>query len=163
MRLTILLAPLLLLVSPPAWTDGTVYRWKDASGQTHFSQTPPPSGGYDVMRPAPGGSSPPAAAPGAARKAAPPGNDQRAREQRFVEEAEAARRAKAEAQKKERTAKLERAEKCKTARELAQFLEERTARRLVIMADDGNYARMDEDEFLKQLDAAKQEVATHCS
>lgn len=48
------------------------------------------------------------------------------------------------------------------ARERVSFLEERTARRLVTKAEDGNYARVPEDEFLKRLEAAKKDVAGNC-
>jgi ATPase subunit of ABC transporter with duplicated ATPase domains len=161
MRLPIWLASLSLALSLPiAAADSTVYRWKDASGQTHFTQTPPPSGSYDVMRGM--HASPSAPAPAANADAAGAAADQRSREQRFIEQAEAARKAKAEAKEKERVAKAEKEQRCKAAQEAAQFLEERTARRLVTMADDGNYARMDEDDFLKRLDAAKKDVATYC-
>ena len=87
---------------------------------------------------------------------------QRTRDRRFSEEAEAARKAKAEAKEKEKVAKADKDKRCSAARELAQFLEERTAHRLVTKADDGNYGRMDEDEFMKRLDAAKKDVATNC-
>lgn len=166
MRLTIGLASLLLAVSLPVWADATVYRWKDASGQVHFSQTPPTSGNYDVMRGAraapitpPSSTQAAPAAPDAATTAAA---DQRTRDRRFIEEAEAARKAKAEAKEKEKVAKADKDKRCSAARELAQFLEERTAHRLVTKADDGNYGRMDEDEFMKRLDAAKKDVATNC-
>ncbi|MGH8517834.1 MAG: DUF4124 domain-containing protein [Panacagrimonas sp.] len=157
------LASLLLAVSLPGWTQVTVYRWKDAAGQTHFSQTPPTSGNYDVMRGASLSTTPaPSASAPAAANTSTAANDQRARDQRFLEEAEAARKAKAETKEKEKVAKADKDKRCATARELAQFLEERTARRLVTKADDGNYARMDEDEFLKRLDAAKKDVAANC-
>lgn len=162
MRLLFWITPLLLATSLPAWTQATVYRWKDASGQTHFSQTPPASGTYDVMRGARSVPAPAPAAPEPATGTSTAATDQRTREQRFIEEAEAARKAKAEAKEKEKLAQAEREQRCKSAQELARFLEERTARRLVTMADDGNYARMDEDEFLKRLDAAKKDVAANC-
>jgi len=41
-KLPILLATLLLFV--PVLASAQVYKWTDASGTTHFSQTPPPKG-----------------------------------------------------------------------------------------------------------------------
>lgn len=163
MKLPFWFAPLLLVVSIPAAWSQTVYRWKDAAGQTHYGQTPPTNGAYDVMH---GGrattvtsTTPGAPATGGSSAAV----DQRAREQKFIEDAEAERKAKADAKEKEKTAKAEKDQRCKAAREMAQWLEERTARRLVTKSDDGNYGRMDEDEFMKKLDAAKKDEATNCS
>lgn len=31
-------------------TAGEVYQWKDANGVTHYSQTPPPSGAYQLRQ-----------------------------------------------------------------------------------------------------------------
>lgn len=39
----------LLAAAAPASADD-VYQWKDASGVTHYSQTPPPSGSYTTRR-----------------------------------------------------------------------------------------------------------------
>ena len=36
------------LVSGPAFTQQKVYQWKDASGRTHYSSSPPASGAYSV-------------------------------------------------------------------------------------------------------------------
>lgn len=157
------LIALLLLPAFASAQEATVYRWVDASGQVHFAQVPPASGKYDVIQ----GHRAPAPTPGAesgtdSAAATERANDQRTRNQRFIEEAEARRKAEAEAKQKARTEKAEAEQKCAKARERVTFLEERTARRLATLADDGNYARMPEDEFLKRLDEAKQAVATDC-
>ena len=48
MKRSFWLAPLLLL-PVMALADATVYRWTDATGQVHFSQTPPGAGKqYDM-------------------------------------------------------------------------------------------------------------------
>jgi hypothetical protein len=143
-------APLLLAVSLPGWTEVTVYRWKDASGQSHFSQTPPTSGGYDVMRGNHGTVAAPAAGASAPASTSTAATDQRARDQRFIEEAEAARKAKAEAKEKEKTAKAEKEKRCSTAREHAKFMEE-------------SFAYVGGDDFLRRRDAALKDVATNCS
>lgn len=161
MRLSTWLAPL-LLVPALAAADGTVYRWTDANGQTHFSQTPPGAGKkYDMIQGRRAPSTTPASADGS--PAGPSPDDVRKNEQQFIQNAEAERKAKAEAKAKEKADREQAAAKCGQARERVTFLEERTARRLVTKADDGNYARMNEDEFMKRLDDAKRDVSTHCS
>lgn len=129
----------------PAWAD-TVYRWTDASGQVHFSQTPPTSGNYDVMQGARAAPRAPSAAASAAAE------DQRAREKRFLEEAEAARKAKAEAKEKEQTAKAEKDQRCKLVRETKHALEERHA-----------YVGMNAEEFTRRMEEIRKDEATHCS
>lgn len=150
---------LLLTGAVTAAESATVYRWVDAAGQVHFSQVPPTSGGYDMIQ---GGRSTPSPAATPAPGAAESGKAALTPEQRFLQEAEATRKAKADEKEKARKAKAEAELKCTEARQRATFLEERTARRLATIAEDGNYTRMPEDEFMKRLDAAKQDVATHC-
>ena len=129
----------------PAWAD-TVYRWTDASGQVHFSQTPPTSGHYDVMQGARATPSAPSAAASAAAE------DQRARDKRFLEEAEAARKAKAEAKEKEQTAKAEKDQRCKLVRETKHALEERHA-----------YVGMNVEEFTRRMEEIRKDEAAHCN
>lgn len=161
MRLSCWLAPILLLPAL-ALADAAVYRWTDASGQVHFSQTPPPVGNqYDVIQGTKAQTATPAG--GGSSGAGPAPNEIRSREQQFIQNAEAERKAKSEAKAKEKEAREQAKLKCGAARERVSFLEERTGRRLVTKADDGNYARMPEDEFLKRLDAAKKEVSDNCS
>ena len=83
-------------------------------------------------------------------------------EMHFLERAQAEREAKEKAKAAEKQAKLKAERQCKQARERHQFLEERTARRLVVKADDGNYARLEEDEFLKRLNDAQQAIDQYC-
>ncbi|TDU28056.1 uncharacterized protein DUF4124 [Panacagrimonas perspica] len=160
MKRSFWLAPLLLL-PVMALADATVYRWTDATGQVHFSQTPPGAGKqYDMIQGKRAASTTPTGDD--ATPAGPSAEDVRAREKQFIEKAEADRRAKNEAREKEKVAREESVRKCTAARDRVSFLEERTARRLVTKADDGNYARVPEDEFLKRLDAAKKDVADNC-
>lgn len=163
MRLSFWLVPILLL---PALTlaDSTVYRWTDAAGQLHFSQTPPAVGNkYEIIQGRRAASITPAVAADNSGGAGPTSDEVRTREQEFIKNAEAERNAKSEAKAKEKAAREQAKAKCSAARERVTFLEERTSRRLVTMAEDGNYARMPEDEFLKRLDAAKKEVSDNCT
>ena len=58
-----LLACSLALASSAAIAADAVYKWKDANGQSHYSQSPPPSGTkYETINPIGGPSSAPAAA-----------------------------------------------------------------------------------------------------
>jgi hypothetical protein len=155
-RATLPLAASLLTASlPSAWADSPVYRWKDASGQVHYSQTPPTSGSYDVMqgtRAAPA-TPPPAtpATPASPSQAATAAAEQRTRDQRFLEEAEAARKAKAEAKAKEKAAKADKDQRCKLAQETANALKERHA-----------YVGMNVEEFTRRMDELRQDMETHC-
>lgn len=149
----------MICLPPLALAETTAYRWVDGAGQVHFSQVPPASGKYDVIR------SSGAAAPSAAT--APSSTDGssagvNAETQRFIEEAEAARAAKTEAKAKAKEEKATAEKNCVEARTRHQFLEERTARRLVAPSADGNLERMPEDEFLKRLGAAQTEIDKHC-
>ncbi len=160
MKSSFWLAPLVLL-PVLALADANVYRWTDASGQVHFSQTPPGAGKpYDVIQGKRAASTTPLGDDGA--PAGPSADEIRSREKQFIENAEADRRAKNEAREKEKAAREQALQKCTAARERVSFLEERTARRLVTKAEDGNYARVPEDEFLKRLEAAKKDVAGNC-
>ncbi len=161
MRLSSWLAPMLFLPAL-AFADSSVYRWTDAAGQVNFSQTPPPIGiKYDLIQGGKVASTTPSAAGGASSRGRS-ADETHAREQEFIKNAEAERKAKNEAKEKEKAAKAESLVKCAAARERATFLEEHTARGLITKADDGNYARVDEAEFRKQLDSAKKDVATNC-
>ena len=44
-------APALALVFAAAAAQGQTYKWKDAAGVTHYSDTPPPKGAAQVLRP----------------------------------------------------------------------------------------------------------------
>lgn len=161
------LAGLLMAVVLPLAAAGTstVYRWTDAEGQVHFSQVPPPEGTPHQIIQGPGRAAAPAAAPGddtASSSATAREEAQREQTRRFLERRDAENRARDEARSREREQKETAARQCQEAKERAQFLEERTARRLVIPAEDGNLARMEEDEFMRRLNQAKQDVASHC-
>lgn len=150
----------LLLLTGLAAAQGTVYRWVDKSGQTHYSQVPPGGRNYDVIQGKRAQTATPESRSDTAETEAVAA--QQTETQRFIKDAEAARKAKADDLAKTKQAKAEAKQKCAAARERATFLEERTGRRLVIKAEDGNMERMPEDEFLKRLDAAKKEISANC-
>lgn len=132
---------LMSLVALPA-AAGTVYKWKDASGQVHYTQTPPPEGA--VREPAQR-STQAAVQPGvtlsAPAPAAPPaqtGKPPEVKGAAAVETAEA------------------KAKRCSEARERVAFLEERTAYRLMIEQPDGSSSRMTEEEFQDRVAKARE-------
>ncbi|MDO9452740.1 MAG: DUF4124 domain-containing protein [Stagnimonas sp.] len=128
---------LLLSVAALPCAAGNVYKWKDASGQMHYSQTPPPAGSVSVqpqaqvqpgvtMTAPPAPPAPAATAKPADPKAAPP------------------------------ETKEAKAKRCTDSKERLAFLEERTARRLMIAQPDGSESRMTEEEFAQRVDQAKE-------
>ncbi|MGQ0698559.1 MAG: DUF4124 domain-containing protein [Panacagrimonas sp.] len=153
MKLPTLLAALLL--SSVAMADAKVYRWIDGNGQVHFGQVPPASGAYETLTTR---AVPPASQESAAADAKSTNEDTR----RFLEEADAANRAKAEQKAKAKEERQDAQRKCSEARERVTFLEERTARRLVTAGADGELERLPEDEFLRRLASAQRNVETYC-
>lgn len=124
-----------------------IYRWVDADGVVHFSQTPPEHGGYQKISP----QLPPATpAPGveALREDA----------QRFDQTNAQAK----QAREKMLQAKAEQAERCAKARERISFLEEKTAHRLFVTGPDGQPARMSDEQFQQTLADARAAAAKYC-
>lgn len=132
----------LVLLSLAAWPvlASPVYKWADAQGQVHYSQTPPPNGATAMQGPAslrpgvsvqaPASPSPKAAAPVAAANPA--------------ETAPAVE------------SKADQAKRCTEARQRVAYLEEKTARRLMVTQADGSEARMTEEEFEKRMAKARE-------
>lgn len=156
----VLIASLFVLVTSLAQTAAaaTVYRWVDASGQIHFGQVPPKGVRYDIIESH--GAARSVDSAGEAPASSGPSMDERT--QQFLQRREAENTAREEAKAKAKQEKETAQRKCREARDRATFLEERTARRLVVPAEDGNLARMEEDEFMQRLNAAKEQVDTHC-
>lgn len=141
MRRPRLLAPLLLstLLALPA-AAGTVYKWRDASGQMHYTQTPPPDGA--VREPAQR-SAQAQMQPGVTldAPAAPPSAPTAADSNTAAKPAETA---------------AAKAKRCTEARERLSFLEERTAYRLMIQQPDGSNSRMTEEEYQQRVSRARE-------
>lgn len=127
----------------------SVYRWKDASGQVHFSQSPPATGSYDVMN----GTQPTTVAPPGTTPQPTPGpfaaGEQKSRERKFIEEAQAARKARADVKARERSAKAEKDQRCAQAQERARIAQQ-------------GFERVGGNEFAKHYEEAKKDVATRC-
>lgn len=133
---------LLLLCSLPLAASAQIYKWTDANGQVHFSQNPPKDGNFqDVTPQLPvSGATSGGAAPAKRRQsaAATTTND-------------AALQAKADNE-----------ERCAKARERISFLQEKTAHRLLVTGDDGQPARMTDEQFDQQLQDAQDAASKYC-
>ena len=165
---------LLILMALPvlAMAQSTMYRWVDAQGRVHFSQTPPPSEKSEKIQQRGVGmpaesetvvtveaeAAPPAST--VATPEAPPTVDEI--NAKFLQDTEAANKAKAEAAAKNKLAKADAARKCQTARERMTRLDERTARRLATVDASGNVTRMDDDEFAKRKASAQKDIDSQC-
>lgn len=138
---------LLVALSAPLHAEAAIYRWVDANGELHFSQSPPPGVHYQRIDPQ---VPPPTSAP-AVRQLGPAAkrfDAQRAAEQRAREAALAT--------------KARQAEACAKARSRVSFLQEKTAHRLFVRTKDGQLARMTEPQFQQQLDAARAAEQANC-
>ncbi|ROH86539.1 DUF4124 domain-containing protein [Stagnimonas aquatica] len=132
---------LLLLAGLPLLAEATVYRWVDANGQVHYSQTPPAEVGAEPqhIRTVPASPSAPAAAPPQTKS--PPATAKPAAAEVDLEA---------------------RAKRCSEARERIAYLEAKTARRLGVEQPDGSLARMTEEQFEERLQAAREAVTGNC-
>ena len=144
MRMNKILA--LLLCGLPLAASAQIYKWTDANGQVHFSQNPPKTGSYSDVTPqlpisgtSTGGSSAPRSASGAASSSGSSAPSQQAMQ-----------------------ASADKAERCAKANERISFLQEKTAHRLYVTGDDGQPARMTEEQFDQQLKDANDAAAKYC-
>lgn len=134
-----------------AGAEAAVYRWTDESGQTVYSQTPPPSG--DAVR-----MEKPAAPPDAAdvdrerqelREQIERNYDREVeREQMRTEQAEAKRR------------RENRAQNCQAARQNLWTFENLGRRR--VHTPDGEYLRLSEEQRESQIRKARAEIDDYC-
>jgi hypothetical protein len=134
----------LLLLALPLTAAAEIYKWTDASGVVHYSQNPPPQGSYKNVTP----DLPPLSGGGAGgaaggRHAAPAGTSSGG---------DSALQAKADNE-----------ERCAKARERISFLQEKTAHRLFVTGDDGQPARMTDDQFDTQMKDAQSAADKYCS
>jgi len=137
----------LLLCSLPLVASAQIYKWTDATGQVHFSQNPPKEGNYQNVTPqlpVSGASTGSSSAPARHSAAASGSADDAARQQALQ-------------------AKADNEERCAKARERISFLQEKTAHRLFVTGDDGQPARMTDDQFGQQLQDAQDAAAKYCS
>lgn len=135
--ITSLIVAASLLAGMSATASDPVYKWKDANGQSHYSQQPPQGIKYETMTPAGTAATAPVAA------------------------ANAADTAKAPAASGQTPAQIERQKYCDTARKSVDVL---TTHPLVDMDinGDGKPVRLTPEQQTAQLEKAKQQVAALC-
>jgi hypothetical protein len=137
----------LLLAAVPLAAGAQAYRWVDEKGQVHYSQTPPPGKKAEaVAPPRPVSSSPNQDALNQsleAERAAGP-------ERRQAAEAAAASQQQIQQQ-------------CNQAREQLAFMEAKTARRLGTTDEQGNVARVTEEEFQARRAELQRVIAERCN
>lgn len=136
----------LLLSVMTAASAGAIYKWVDASGQVHYSQTPPPGAPAHLQGDL---------KPAASLDAPPP----------LPADATASGSADANAGKTASAAAdspADRAKRCSDAQARVTFLQEKTAHRLAVPQPDGSLARMTDEQFADQLGKAQQAVASNC-
>ena len=148
MKPLLTLCLLCAVVSAPAQA-ADFYRWVDANGVTHYSQTPPPNRETDQLEPPP----PPAEAPPKARErldAQLQKLDER-REERELE---------AEAEHKAQEAERIRQQNCRIARSNLENLE--IATNSLMRLPDGSYERMDEETRQAKMEEARRAIEKYC-
>ncbi|MCH9827803.1 MAG: DUF4124 domain-containing protein [Gammaproteobacteria bacterium] len=138
---------LILCLASSAAAASPTYRWVDAQGQVHYSQTPPEQGTYSKYEPR---------APGAHPAPAVESIDD------FVESSETDELARAAAEHARQVARNERQQQCQAARDRLAYLDEKTARRLMRVDDNGERVRFTEDMFNAERDKALEQIANSC-
>ena len=131
MRITPVL--ILSLASLPV-VAGNIYKWTDAQGQVHYSQTPPKRGPVTVK---PQGS----VQPGVSLQA--PAAPAKVSEQAKTDAATAPESTEAKAKR------------CAESKQRLVFLEENPARRLMVQTADGSEARMTEEQHEQSVTKAQ--------
>lgn len=137
--------PLLLVVLPFAAT-AQVYRWTDAAGQVHYTQTPPPGQPVATVKQAP----PPAASPGVEQMKAFNAQAARAAEEK----------AQADAKRRQDREKAEAA--CTRARSAISTLESRPPSRIARKDEQGQFVRMTPAEHEASLAKARATAEKNC-
>lgn len=148
MKLARMLLPSLFALSAHA---AEVYRWVDDHGTLHYSQTPPPAGRYEKVRP---DVPPPTPAP--AREAL--GEYLRRNEDAAAQQDQARARERERAQQAQTEA-----ERCAAARRVLTALETGPRNRMAVENDDGTLSRMTDEQWASQRARALEVVAQSCS
>ena len=134
------LAALLLAAAALPVSASNVYKWTDAQGQVHYTQTPPRSGSYSSQ-------SQRSLQPGASTASPAP-------QPKPVEAAKTASAATGESADNK-------AKRCAAAKERQAFLASTIPRRLMVTGPDGQPARMTEEQYAEAVSKA-QEAGKGC-
>lgn len=138
-------AILLVCAAPLLASAEQIYRWVDSAGVVHFSQTPPAEGNYqNVTSSLP---QPTTYSPGPL----PGGKAPRPMQHEGAADRDQALQAKADNE-----------ERCAKARERVSFLSDKTAHRLFVTGDNGQPARMTDEQFQQEMKDAQDAVGKYC-
>lgn len=110
-----------------------VYRWTDADGVVHYTQTPPPAGAYEAVRPR-------APAADTAGEAVDAGKA-------LLQRADEAAKKRLETQAKAELEAEDAAKRCEAAKQNRALLDSTPPRRLMTTNEAGEPARMTVDEW----------------
>ena len=137
----------ILLAALPLAAHAQTYKWKDARGQMHFTQVPPPAGtAYERIGPA--------AAPNAA-----PNQDAL---NKSLDQAEKDAPGRQKAAEQADAIQAARKQNCMNALERIAYLDAHTPRRLATQDEKGNVSRMTDEEFRRQRAAEDERVRQNC-
>jgi hypothetical protein len=137
----------LLLLSLPLTAAAQIYKWTDANGQVHYSQNPPAQGNYKDVSP----DLPPLS--GAAGPVAPG--------KRAAQSGGGGGGSSSGGQALQ--AKADNAERCAKAHERITYLQQETAHRLFVTGDDGQPARMTDEQFDTQMKDSQEAADKYCA
>jgi hypothetical protein len=138
---------ILLCGLPLAVSAQQIYKWVDANGQVHFSQNPPKDGNYQNVTPQQPVSGTTTGGGG--------GGGVHATRSSWSSSSSGGNAA--------LQSKTDDEERCAKARERISFLQEKTAHRLFVTGDDGQPARMTDEQFDEQLKDAQEAADKYCS
>jgi len=140
----------LMLLAAPLPGHSQIYRWVDADGITHFSQTPPPSGQYRHMQAPP----PPAEDPRKAQAKIDSIN-------RHIQDQLDAEHKQAQQDRHQQRAQAQRATICRQAKKRLTALTIRP--HILVTSHDGQTRRMTEPQRQADIKATKGRIAEYCS
>jgi hypothetical protein len=149
MDLFAIVIALLIVTAPNA--NAKIYKWVDADGKVQYSQTPPPEGQFNEVKPGP----PPGESPDAADREL---QDHLQRQEESENQDEADKMAKKEMASKQ--AKLE--QDCGNARSELSKLENNSGPRLSVMENGVMVRGMSEDERQSRIAEAKKFISENC-
>jgi hypothetical protein len=137
---------LLLAALPLTALAQTTYKWKDANGQLHFSQTPPKDQKYETV----GAPPPPASNP----------NQDALNKSLEADRREAPKREQAEQLAAQQQA--QRQENCRKAIERVAFYDSHPPRKIRAPDEQGGMTPMTEDAWARERAGAQDRVREYC-
>lgn len=143
MNKTLLLAALIVAAPFPALAE--IYRWVDAQGRVHYTQTPPPDRPAETVRPA----APPAG-----------GGDNGLKQ--YAEQLDKSRSEQEGKRAEADVAKRQQAARCAEVQRRIKLLGERSPNRLATQRADGSYERWTSEKYDEELAQARQAAEREC-